>query len=728
MVLIIVVCGQILLRIIIMSQQHFQKLPLVLAVHLALVSGAVSAAENTDNQVETVTVIGQYTVSEKIDTATGLGLSLFETPQSVSVITEQRIIDQNFSSIADVIAQTPGLSSKQMDSTRNTFSARGFNIDKYQIDGVPMAWSLAGDSGETITDVSIYERIEVVRGSTGLLTGAGDPSASINLVRKHADSDVLKGYVNVGLGSWNNKFITTDISTPLTESGAVRARFVAKKEVGDTFMDLPEDDKTVVYGVIDADITGQTSISIGSSYQDNDPTASTWGGLSPWYSDGTRTNWDRKKSSGADWTSWNSSNKNHFVNITHDFSNGWQAKINYNHNKNTQDAQLLWLFGTTDKNTGIGLGAFPFKSDGYSKQDSFDVQLKGDYELLGNSHEFVVGALNSKQEAKTYTFAALSTAVVGDFNQWDGSFPEPTWGASSVAVAFDTEQTGYYAATRVSLTEQLKLVAGGRLSTWEREGINYGTIENYGNDDVFVPYVGLLYEINGNHNVYISQTDIFNPQNARVASGETIDPLEGTNHELGLKSTYLDGALQTSFAVFSIKQDNLAQGTGVMRPGSNPPEEIYRAAQGTESKGFELEVIGQLLENWNVSLGYSQFKAEDRDGAAINTDHPRKKLNLFTTYDFSGVFEGFVLGGGVSWEDKNYTDTLNPVTDAPERLQQDAYSLVNMMARYQVSDQISVQLNVDNLLDETYYSQIGFFSQYGYGAPRNYTLGVNYSF
>lgn len=706
-----------------MLQQRFKHLPLALAVQLAVI-GAVQAQ---DEKVETVTVIGEYTVNEKIDTATGLGLSLMETPQSVSVVTEQRILDQNLSSIADVITQTPGLSSKQLDSTRNTFSARGFDIDKYQIDGVPLAWSLAGDSGETITDVSIYERIEVVRGATGLLTGAGDPSASINLVRKHADSDVLKGYVNAGVGSWSNKFISTDISTPLSSSGAVRARVVVKKEVGDTFMDLPEDDKTVVYGVVDADITDQASLSVGSSYQDNDPTASTWGGLSSWYSDGSRTDWDRKKSSAADWTFWASTNKNHFANFNYKFANDWELKVNYNHNKNTQDSQLLYLFGTANKNTGLGLNPWPFKSDGYSEQDSIDVQLKGDYPLFGRTHEFVVGALDSDQKAKTYTYAYTSSGTVGDFNKWDGSFPEPVWGVSSVSVAFDTEQTGYYAATRISLADPLKLIAGARVSSWDRVGVSYGAPQTYGDDDVLVPYVGLLYEFLDIHNVYVSHTGIFKPQIERNEQGIMLDAIEGNNSELGLKSAYLDGKLQTSVAVFSIKQDNLAQVAG-SRIVNGLPENFYREADGTESKGFELEVIGQPLDHWNVSLGYSQFKAEDRDGKAVNTDHPRKKLNLFTTYDFSGTLEGFVLGGGVSWEDKNYTDTTNPVTNKPERLQQDAYSLVNLMARYHITDEVSVQLNIDNALDETYYSQIGFFSQYGYGAPRNYTLGVNYSF
>ena len=707
------------------TPNHFIKLPLVIATQLALFSLTVSAQDNAaaETDLERIEVVGKYTVNENIDTATGLGLSLLETPQSVSIITAQRIADQAFSSINEVVGQTVGLSAKQVDSTRNTFSARGFDIDKYQIDGVPMAWSLAGDSGETITDVAIYERIEVVRGATGLLTGAGDPSASINLVRKHATATAFTGYVNAGIGSWNNKFITADVASALTADGKVRARLVAKKEAGDSFMSIASEDKTVIYGVMDADLTDSTLFSFGSSYQDNQPEGSTWGGLAAWFTDGTQTDWDPAVTSSADWTYWQSTNANTFANLVQNFSNGWQGKISYNHNKNTANTKLLYVFGSLDKQTGVGLAPWPYKSSGFSKQSSLDLQLKGDVELMGRSHEFVVGALKSKQQAETDTFQQTSAVVdVGNFYQWDGSYPEPTFAATGARQEdVETEQDGYYAATRLTFTDSLKLIAGGRLSSWQREGVSWGVDANYGDDSVFVPYAGLMYQVAPEHNLYVSQTEIFKPQNARDVTGKYIEPVTGTNRELGLKSALLDGALQTSVAVFQIQQDNLAQNTNVPFP-DRPIEMIYVAADGVESTGFELEVIGQISDIWKLSAGYSQFKAEDAKGAEVSTDHPRKKLNIFTTLDMAQLLSGLEIGGGLSWEGSQYSGV------GAKKLTQDAFSLVNLMARYHVSEQFSVQLNVDNLFDETYFSQIGFFEQYGYGSPRNFSLGLTYNF
>lgn len=704
-----------------------KKLKLALAIQLAcLTNAALAATVNHEKAVETITVRGQYTVNETIDTATGLGLTLLETPQSVSVMTAQRIQDLDISSIADAVMQTPGLTSKAFDSTRNTFSARGFDIDKFQLDGVPVAWSLAGDSGETITDVAIYERIEVVRGATGLLTGVGEPSASVNLVRKHANARELSGYINGGIGSWSKRFVSGDVTTPIDAAGNVRVRFVAKKELSDSFRDLAEEDKTVLYGVLDADITNSLTLSLGSSYQDNNPTASTWGALPPLFTDDTPTDWDRGTTTAADWTRWDSTSKNHFASLTQQFNNGWQLKVNLNHNDNRAQTRLLYIYGAADKDSGEGLFAWPYNSDGFSKQTSVDIQLQGSYSLLGRQHEFVVGALDSKQQSEVQTYAALVWPGTGNFYQWDGSVAEPAWDSTAVqAVDLDTDQTGFYAATRFAITEQLKLIAGGRYTEWQRQGLNYGAELNFG-DDKFVPYVGLTYQVADNHMLYASHTEIFTPQNAYDRNGDFLEAVVGSNQEIGIKSSYLDGAVQTAFAVFRIEQDNLAQADNDYNDPANNFFPSF-AAKGAESKGFELEVIGRLNEQWNLSAGYSQFNAQDRDGADINANHPRKKLNLFSTYEFSELLAGLTVGGGLSWESESYSDILAlPTAGTPYRIKQDSYVLANLMARYEINQQLSVQLNLHNLFDETYYS--GLTQQYNYGAPRNFSLGASWAF
>ena len=708
--------------------------PLLLIFALFALAGTARAQESAENKrqnMEEIVVTGSYIIEDRIDTATGLGLATRETPQSVSVITAQRILDQNLDTVADVIVNATGVSVSNLDDVRNNFHARGFKIANYQIDGVPLAWTLAGGAGETMADVSLYERIEIVRGATGLLTGAGEPSASINLVRKHADSKTLTGYLNAQYGRYNNRQVSADIAGALTRSGAVRGRAVLKYQRAETHQDLFKDRKLVGYGVLEADLGPDTLFRAGISHQREKPTAPMWGALPSFYSDGSFTNWPRSKTSSANWTYWNTTNQNAFARIAQRFRNNWELTFNYNRLLNAQQTEILYLSGQVNRDSGRGLGAFPYSDRGESVQHSFDIQLQGDYALLGSAHEFVLGALHSFQDRENTTYTALAFPPVGNFNTWDGaSYPYPGFSEKGqLRVDEKTKQTGFYGATRLNVTDRLKLIGGARLAAYARKGVNFATRYDINNNNVFIPYAGALFDLSDRHRLYASYTEIFQPQNARDRNGALLAPITGKNYEIGLKSAFLDEALQTSLALFRIEQDNLAQpDSGFFVPNTTPPAEASRAADGATSQGFEIEIVGRLREDWNLSLGYSQFQATDAKGGKVNTDHPRKLLNLFTSYRLPGALNGLVIGGGVSWRSENYKDIKNPVTGAPFRLQQNAYALVGLMARYEIGDSLAIQTNIDNLLDETYYSQIGFFSQYRYGAPRHWFISLNYAF
>jgi outer membrane receptor for ferric coprogen and ferric-rhodotorulic acid len=674
--------------------------------------------------LDLVKVIGRYT-DRSTRSATGIDISLRETPQSVSVISIKRLEDQNLRSITDVVNNTTGLSAIEMDSTRHNYSSRGFDISNIQIDGTPIAWEGGAEAGETQSDVALYERIEVVRGATGLLTGAGDPSASINLVRKHADSKKFTGSASLTASRWNTYNSTVDLSTPINDDGSVRGRIVASYEDSESYVDLAENKKNVFYGVIDADITDRTSLSAGASYQDNDPSASTWGGLSSWYSDGSRTDWKRSKTTAADWTHWGTTNETYFINLAHEFTNGWEIKLNTNHTENSADLRLLYIYGQADKTTGQGLNPFPARYDLTRKQDDINLQVNGYFTWLNREHDVTFGATDSSLKQKYYAYDSSNVAAVGDFNKWDGSYQEPTWGKRNLRDNLDTKQNGFYAATRLSLTESFNVILGGRVADWKRKGLKAGNSTDYGDNGVFIPYAGAVYDINHSHTAYASYTEIFKPQNNQDRHGNFLDPLTGKSYEAGLKSAFFNDGLNTTLAIFNIEQDNLAQADTAF---STPENKVFNAIQGTESKGYELEVVGALQPNWNVNLGYTEFIAEDTEGEDVNTDHPRKLLKLFSTYDFSGTLEKLTLGGGANWQGSTYADVTNPITGANEKLEQKAYALVNIMARYDISKQLSSQLNIDNLLDKTYYSQVGFFSQLAYGEPRNISLKMTYDF
>ncbi len=706
-----------------------------LCAAVALATSALAQARTEENEqqkslnVHEVVVTTRFTTNERLDTATGLGLTLQETPQSVSVMTAERIVDQDLDSLTDVVKNAPGISARGLDSSRQSFAARGFSIDNYQIDGVPMTWSSGGDAGETQTDPVLFERIEVVRGATGLLTGAGNPSASINLVRKHADSKELTSSARISAGRWDTYGATADVSAGLNSSGSVRGRTVIKYEESDSFRDLAGDEKTVLYGVLEADVTDNTLVRLGASYQDNDPTASTWGGLPTWHSDGSRTNWDRSKTIAPEWGSWASEVQNQYLDVIHEFGNGWTAKFNINRNLNEADLLLLYMSGTVDQQTGLGLSPSPYNAGTERDQISYSVQINGTYDLFGQTHDLTLGAIDMSQDFLSETRSRTNVAPIGNFLEWDGNYPQPDWGAKSVAVDTSMEQTGFYAATRLSFTDDLKVILGSRVADWEQSGTSYGSPVDYGDDGVVIPYAGVLYDLTDRHRVYASYTEIFKPQSEKDLNDNQLDPIVGESKEIGLKSRFFDDALHTTITYFSILQDNLAQPAGdpITRPDGTPFQP-YRAAEGAESKGYEIEVVGQLMPGWDVSFSYTDFDVEDADGNEVNTDQPHELLKLYTTYRFRNELDKLTVSGGVNWEGSNHTDATNPVTGEPQRLEQDSFALVSLMARYDFTANLSAQINVDNLLDKEYYSQIGFYNQLEFGQPRNFTVSLDYSF
>ncbi|AVJ28428.1 ferric-rhodotorulic acid/ferric-coprogen receptor FhuE [Achromobacter spanius] len=707
------------------------------AVLLALASGAVAAQDAAVSTLPSVQVVGDnanpnttegtgsYT-PRSTAASTGLSLSLRETPQSVTVMTRQRMDDEDMRSLADVMGSTPGISVQNFDSERYTFNSRGFSISNYMYDGVPTSFDVGYAAGESSVDPIIYDRVEVVRGATGLMTGAGNPSASINLVRKHADSREFKADLSAGVGNWDTYRVTADLSTPLNAEGTVRGRIVSAYQDNRSFLDYYQNKKKVFYGVVDADLTSRTTLSVGYNYQDNEPQGSSWGGFPLWYADGGRTDWRRSLNTGARWSSWGSTTQGAFLSLEHRFENDWRVQAVGSYSKNEMDGKLLYLYGWPDRETGLGMGASPAWYLGDRKQNALDLKANGPFTLFGRRHEAVVGASFNRQKGDFNYRSAINAAGVGNFLEWNGSYPEPDWNDSIIANRYTTTQTGWYGALRLNLADPLKLIVGGRYSTWKTNSIGFGGEGRTEFDkNAFTPYAGLLYDINDTYTAYVSYTGIFNPQTYQDRNGNWLDPLEGKSYEAGIKGEWLEGRLNASAAVFQIDQDNVAQADpGQMVPGTT--NQAYTAAQGTRSRGFDLEVSGEVTPGWNVAAGWSHWTASDGEGNAIQTDQPRSLVRVFTTYQLPGDWNRLTVGGGVNWQSHVYTIASGPNGD--ERVGQGSYAITNLMARYRFNRSLSAQLNVNNVFDRKYYSQIGFYSQGAWAAGRSAMLTMRYQY
>ncbi|WP_049470921.1 TonB-dependent siderophore receptor, partial [Stenotrophomonas maltophilia] len=241
---------------------------------------------------------------------------------------------------------------------------------------------------------------------------------------------------------------------------------------------------------------------------------------------------------------------------------------------------------------------------------------------------------------------------------------------------------------------------------------------------VHVPYAGVVYDLGEHYSVYASYSTIFKPQGERDEQGKALDPLEGRSYEVGLKAEFFDGRLNASAALFQLDQDNFAQPTGGKTPDG---QDAYRALMGVRTKGYELEMSGQLAEGWQVQGGFSH-KIARQAGTKVTTLEPENQFSLHTRYRLRGAWQGLTLGGGARWQDSTFGEITNPATRAKVVHRTQPYWLLDAMARYQFNDRLSATVNVNNLLDKRYYTIFNWYSTYAWGEPRNVRLSLNYRF
>ncbi|VVP65096.1 Ferripyoverdine receptor [Pseudomonas fluorescens] len=679
---------------------------------------------------------GSYTTGATT-TATKLPLTIRETPQSVTVVTRQQMDDQGAKSIGDVLRNTPGISVQQYDSDRTEYSARGFAITNFQYDGVNSIYDGVYDEGATHVDMATYDRVEVIKGATGLMTGSGDPSATVNLVRKKPTRD-FKASVSATAGSWDNYRTEGDISGPLNDSGTVRGRFVGAYQDKDSYIDHYSQKKDVYYGILEADLTDDTLLTFGIDKQSVTPRGSSWTGNPVYFSDGGRTDFSRSFNPGADWSRRDFDSTTYFASLEQALANDWKLKVSLNEKVSDHDTQLASASGgNPDRATGEGMFLYWGRWEGHRVQDTADVNVSGPFSLGGREHELVAGfmASHSRQTGSTYDTSAFEL-VPGSIYDWNGTLPKQEFPKNGKYERTQS-QNGVYLATRLRPTDDLSFILGSRVSTFKynedytyNPGAGDDTHASYKEHGVVTPYAGVVYDLNDTYSLYASYTSIYQPQIYKDASGKTLEPVEGDAYETGLKAAYFEGKLNASLAFFRIEQDNVAQSIGT-NPVTN--EGIYKAIDGATTNGVELELAGELAQGWNVSAGYTYARTRDQDeqriyGFPLSTTKPEHVVRTFTTYRLPGALNQVTVGGGVSWQSAFYGQIYSAPAGDYTQIKQGGYTLVDLMTRYEYDDHLSFTVNANNVFDKKYLTGLGNFDTTFYGEPRNLQLTAKYDF
>ena len=649
-------------------------------------------------------------------TTTRLNLTAGQTPQGITSIKREQLDDFKLNSIRDVLESTPGVNVQKVETDRTYFTARGFDITNFQYDGMGMGLTggvLVGD-----IDTAPYEQVDILHGANGLMTGTGNPSATVNFIRKRPTYEP-EAKVSVSAGSWDKRRVDLDVSGPLTDSGNVRGRVIYANEVGNSYLDRYSREKNIFSGMLAFDLTDDDTLTVGYEDQKSDANGASWGALPLTDSNGNALHYSSTRSNIAQpWVYWDVRTTRAFAEWQHSFANDWKSTLTLTAMEHREDTDMFYIYG--DKASATGYTGLASNYKGKTRELDGDLSFSGPFSLGGREHQLTFGANVARSrthETSLYGTSSYYTPVSLE-DALNGSIPKPTYSNTALADAtsnYTDRQKSLYAGARFSLTDDLHLITGARMLSADSDGDNYGSRRDVRVHGKITPYAGVVYDLTPKYSLYASYTKIFNPQYYLNTQGQVLEPLEGKSYEAGIKGHLLDKRLDVSAAVFHTKQDNVATYVGF---DSALGGYLYDG-MSYKSSGLELEASGELAPGLQISGGYTYVYITDADNNRGRKFIPRNALTSSMIYKLP-MAPKVKVGGSLKWQSKVENDDTPAANQA-------AYALVGLMTSYDIDPHWSTQLNLDNLTNEKYLQSVRY-GQSNYGAPRNVTASVSWKF
>lgn len=479
-----------------------------------------SFADDTQ-QLPTITVTAESEQSElsseqskayiiqNSSTASKLNIPLKETPQTVNVLTRQQLDDFALDNTRDVLRNTPGIIVSNQETERTSYLARGFEISNVLVDGVGIPLEGYNYNNDN-PDSFLFDRVEVVKGANALNNGIGDPGATINMIRKRPTSDLQTAF-NASYGSWNTQRYEVDVSSPLTQDGKVRGRVFGYQQTGDSYLDRYELEKNGIGAVVEADITDTTLLTAGYTETNHKPNGVNWGSNPLINTEGEQLSYSRNYNYSPSWAHWDSNIKSYFAELEQKLGGDWTAKLTYDEKRTQRDSKLLFLSGKPGANGTSGIFLYPGMYIDDNKEQQASLSFSGTYPLWGQRHEASLGYVWAKNRLDELGYAG---SFVNPLTTDLASFTpeEPSWDMSKTSGEMHIRQKNQslYAATRLHLNDDLKLLLGANYVQAESSGSSYGKDTVYDEDKV-LPYAGLTYNFSPEYTGYLSYTSIFRP-------------------------------------------------------------------------------------------------------------------------------------------------------------------------------------------------------------------------
>lgn len=660
--------------------------------------------------LDKVEVIGQQSAANPLQNTTKLDLSQRETPQSVTVIDRDFMAEFNADSIRELMQLVPGVSVEEVETDRAYFTARGFDITNFKVDGVGLPLSYGLLNGDI--DLAAYERVQVSRGANGLLSGVGNPSATVDLIRKRPTAQ-RQGYLNASYGSFDESRIEGDLSGPIGES--LGARLVATYEHADSYLDWYRNESKMAYGVLSWSLTPRTEFTAGINTEASDSISPLWGALPVVYSDGSLTDYARSQSTSSRWAYWDNNSTTSFADLSHRLASGWLLRAYYAHTRIEGDSELFYMFGSVDPATDEGLTGYASAYSEVQNQDQFDLSASGSFALGGRSHQLALGASTARvdiAERSLYDFDNGFPAI-GDLSQWNGQTVPMVFKEGLLFADIVADELSAYVATQLNWSDALSTVGGLRVVNWESDGEGYDEPAISSVNGKLLPYIGASYRLNTPLTLFAGYSETFMPQTDRDIDGGIVEPLTGSSLEAGAKLGLNHDRLIVTASLFQAEHRNQAEVVTYDEDG----QALYNGVD-YQSQGAELEFSGALNANLLLLGGYAYVQIETADGDEARFHVPEHHATLSTRYRLP-LLPALRLGGTLDWQSATGLDA--------QRREQPAYATLAAFAMVDLSQSLTLSVHGNNLSNEKYYNSL-YWTQAYWAAPANWSAALNWKF
>lgn len=720
---------------------HLARSPLLLAAAVGAALSSAALAQQTDTlkkiRVEADTDPGLNAGDQ--ESATKTPLSLRETPQAVSIVTEQSIDQRQARDVTSALELVAGLVPSAESTIGGPFAGRGLEQNEgfslrgqtlvsgrdIRVDGFVMAASKF--------DLALFERIEVLKGPSSMLYGQGSVGGFINYVRKRPQPE-RSASVALQAGSWNTYRAEADITGALDQDAELLGRLVAVYDDADSFIDGVWTRSSVLAPSVEWQLGERTRVLMELLYQDDRFVPSH--GI-PLFVENNRLRIpDIPRSRFVGQPSVDDSmSRNSAIDmrVDHELDERWLASLVLQKGKN----KYARYFDNYGHGGLSAAGDTNLYADTYRQTDdlwSGELRVDGRFAAFGHDHQLLLG-----MERRQNDFSgAFAYTQVGVGNIYSGEFPSDGTRARDLAVdewSGESRNTGAYAQLLFTAAERTKLLAGVRRDRAEQ--FNDGDAQtSYATTVRF----GVTQELSQNISAYASYGESFNPVEELAYDNTLLDPERGAGYEIGLKTDWFGQKLGVTLALYQLELDHRPiPDPDPDHQALNPDASISAGLQ--RNKGIEVEVTGSPLPGLTVAAGIAWMSSK-----YVDPDDPsfgltpygfiNRNAGIFAAYEWQqGAMRGFGIGATYTYVGKRsfaygglvdlgYVDGATS-----DQLWFEGYDRTDLNFYYNALPAWRLSLQVRNVFDQTYIEHMRDVESNNYfGAPRSYLMSAQYTF